>query len=206
MILPKRGTFFLSLTRHTSESFNRNRHNRNRRIGLYESPCLEVINLVLVSLSPRILNRQHAHKQTKELGHDGNGQSTFSGSNRKSLSLSNHISVWLPWISLKSFLSISVNSCLGLLLSFHLGVYDIPDTVKGIPVVGFVLVVRPGTGSRSRGSGEREGGKARRDENVPTELFESLIAWKKEFTAKSTMRVNFKEQSAGSARCFLPML
>lgn len=89
--LPKRGTFLLSLTRHTSGSFNRNRHNPNRRIGLYESPCLEVMNLVLVSLSPPILNRQHAHKQTKELGHDGNGQSTFSGSSRKSLSLSNHI-------------------------------------------------------------------------------------------------------------------
>ena len=28
------------------------------------------------------MNRQHAHKQTKELGHDGNGQSTFSGSSR----------------------------------------------------------------------------------------------------------------------------
>lgn len=40
------------------------------------------MKLVLVSLSPRILNRQHAHKQTKELGHDGNGQSTFSASNR----------------------------------------------------------------------------------------------------------------------------
>ena len=72
----------MSLTRYTSGSFNCNRHNRNRRIGLYESPCLEVMNLVLVSLSPRILNRQHAHKQTKELGHDGNGQSTFSGSSR----------------------------------------------------------------------------------------------------------------------------
>ena len=47
-----------------------------------QSPCLEVMKLVLVSLSPRILNRQHAHKQTKELGHDGNGQSTFSASNR----------------------------------------------------------------------------------------------------------------------------
>nr|KUM47375.1 hypothetical protein ABT39_MTgene5560 [Picea glauca] len=54
--LPKRGTFLLS--RHTSGSFNRNRHNRNRRIGLYESPCLEVMNLVLVSLSPRILARR----------------------------------------------------------------------------------------------------------------------------------------------------
>lgn len=80
--LPKIGTFLLSLTRYTSGSFNRNRHNQNRRISLKESPCLEVMNLVLVSLSPRILNRQHAHKQTKELGHDGNGQSTFSGSSR----------------------------------------------------------------------------------------------------------------------------
>lgn len=40
------------------------------------------MNLVLVSLSPPILNRQESHKQTKELGHDGNGQSTFSGSSR----------------------------------------------------------------------------------------------------------------------------
>lgn len=73
-------------------SINRNRHNRNKRIGLSESPCLEVMNLVLLSLSPRILNRQHAHKQTKELGHDGNGQSTFSGSSRDGRSRSPLIS------------------------------------------------------------------------------------------------------------------
>nr|YP_009382460.1 hypothetical protein AEK19_MT2030 [Utricularia reniformis]ART32189.1 hypothetical protein AEK19_MT2030 [Utricularia reniformis] len=36
----------------------------------------------LVLVSP---NRQHAHKQIKELGHDGNGQSTFSASNRATI-------------------------------------------------------------------------------------------------------------------------